>query len=136
MGDRIGFHVTGLKELDRALGKADKNLRTDLRDRLRDVADTVASEARNVARSKGLRDSGDLIAGIKPYVVSGGAGVRSSAVHRGFAYPNRLEFENRFGGVYGPRASLFPAIERSQKDIERDLEQVLEHLEDDFGGFK
>ena len=134
MADRVGFHIHGLAALDRALGKADKNLRKDLRDRLRDVAETVASEARSIASAKGLRRSGDLIANIRPVITTGAAAVRSGALHRGYEYPRRLEFESRFGGTYGPRASLLPAVEKSQGDIERDIEQMLDHLEEDFGG--
>jgi hypothetical protein len=129
----VDFQVKGLKELDRALGKADKNLRKNLRDHLRDVAGDVATKAREVASSKGLRQSGDLIGGIKPYALTGKAGVRSTAAHGGFAYPRRLEFEGRGGGPWGPRASLNPAVQASAGDIERGIERVLDQIEDDFG---
>lgn len=127
------MRVEGLRELDRALGKADKNLRKNLRDHLRDVAGNVATKAREVASSKGLRESGDLIGGIRPYALTGRAGVRSGAAHRGFAYPSRLEYENRGGGPWGPRASLNPAVQASKGDIERGIERVLDQIEDDFG---
>lgn len=130
----VGVRLRGLRELDRALGKADKGLRKNLRDGLRDIADTVASEARSTASRKGLRDSGDLIRGIKPFVRSGSAGVRSSAMHRGFAYPMRLEYENRVGGKYGPRASLNPAVEHAESDLVQDVEKWLGNMKADFEG--
>lgn len=124
----------GLKELDRALGKADKELRSGLRTTLREIADTVAVEARSIAESKGLRESGDLIRGIKPFALMGRAGVRSGAVHRGFAYPNRLEFEGRKGNSWGPRASLYPALERKQDDVNLKAERLLDRIADDLEG--
>src|SRR5688500_7109005 len=106
-----GVHITGLRDLDRALGKADKTLRAELRSRLKDIADIVAVEAREIASDVTSRDTGDLVRGIRPFALSGRAGVRSNAVHRGFEYPKRLEYEGRAGGVYGPRASLNPAAD-------------------------
>lgn len=121
-----GVNVRGLKELDRALGKADKTLRKDLRGRLREAAGVVAVEARAIAESKGLRQSGDLIRAIRPFVRSGSAGVRSGATHRGFAYPKRLE--------YGPgnRAHLNPAVDRKEAEIYERMETLLDEIERDF----
>jgi hypothetical protein len=125
----------GLKELDRALGKADKDLRASLRDSLKDVASIVAVEARSIAQSKGLRQSGDLIAGIKPYALTGKAGVRSTAKHRGFGYPARLEFEGRGAvGTWGNRASLYPALDRKQDEVTNRTEKLLDDLVDELGG--
>ncbi|MBX5461642.1 MAG: hypothetical protein IRZ28_11200 [Steroidobacteraceae bacterium] len=128
------FRVRGLKELDRALGRADKHLRKNLRALLRSVAEGVARDARSIAMSKGLRDSGDLIAGIKPYALTGRAGVRSNARHRGYGYPARLEFESRGGRSWGPRATLNPAVQRNKDEIERGIERVLDELGHDFAG--
>lgn len=133
-GSPVMIRVTGLRALDRALGRADKGLRRNLRDELKRVAETVAQDARSIAQSKGLRVSGDLIAGIKPYALTGRAGVRSNAVHGGYPYPRRLEYEHRGGGPYGPRASLTPAVEQNQAEIARGIERVLGHLEQDFAG--
>lgn len=131
---KVTVRFRGLDELDRALGKADKNLRKDLRDRLRDIAESVASEARSTVTRKGLVQSGDLKRGIRPFVRTGSAGVRSGAVHRGFEYPRRLEYENRAGGAYGPLASLNPAVDAGSDDLMRDAEQLLDHLVRDFSG--
>lgn len=134
MADQIGVRLHGLKALDRALGKADKNLRKNLRNELRSVAGEVAVKARTIAEAKGLRKSGDLIRGIRPFALSGRAGVRSSASHGGYEYPRRLEFEGRGSGRTGPRASLYPAVEASEGEIERGIERVLDNLGKDFSG--
>ncbi len=133
MGE-LDVRVRGLKQLDRALGKADKQLRKDLREQLRASAGIVAVEARGIAESKGLRASGDLISGIKPFALSGRAGVRSGAAHRGYEYPRRLEFEGRGGGEFGPRASLYPALENRSDDVLRATEQLLDDFADTFQG--
>ena len=128
------FRIKGLRQLDRALGKADKNLRKNLRGELKEIAEVVARRARGIAEAKGLRDTGDLIRGIKPYALTGRAGVRSNAVHRGFAYPARLEFEGRGAGGWGPRATLNPAVDQTRHEIERGIEQLLDRMETDFRG--
>lgn len=135
MTDNVGVRLRGLKQLDRALGKADKGLRKNLRDGLRDIAETGASEARSTATRKGLRASGDLIRNIRPFVRTGSVGIRSSATHGGFAYPLRLEYEDRQGGKYGPRATLGPALEHAEGDLAKDIEKWLDQLEGDFEGF-
>jgi hypothetical protein len=132
MPDRFGVHITGLRELDRALGRADKTLRTDLRNRLKAVAGVVSVEARGIASSKGLHVSGDLIRGISPFALTGRTGVRSTAKHGGYPYPLRLEYEGRSGGRFGPHATLIPAFERHEEDVARGAEQVLTDIERDW----
>lgn len=128
----MSVNIKGLRQLDRALGKTDKNLRKNLRDQLKQVAEEVAGDARAIATSKDLRQSGDLIAGIRPFALTGKAGVRNTATHRGFAYPSRHEYENRGGASYGPRASINPAVDRNQPEIRRGIEHVLDQLDRDF----
>lgn len=129
-----GVRFSGLKELDRALGKADKDLRSDLRARLKDVAEIVAAEARTIAGRKTRRNTGDLVKGIKPYALGGRAGVRSGAVHRGFNYPMRLEYEARGGSSYGPRASLNPALDAKQNEVSEAAERLVDELADSIEG--
>jgi hypothetical protein len=126
------IRIRGLRDLDRALRRADRGLQRELRGRLRAIATDVATEARAIAASKGLRESGDLIAKTRPFVRAKGAGVRSSAMHRGFAYPKRLEFEGRRGATYGPRASLFPALTARRNSVFAAAERLLDDLADDF----
>lgn len=59
--------------------------------------------------------------------------MRSGAVHGGYAYPGRLEYEGRGGGKAGPRASLNPAVDAKQDDILRATERLLDDVADDFG---
>ena len=128
-----GVQIRGLKDLDRALGKADKNLRKDLRLKLKAVAEIVAVGARAKAQAKGLRQSGDLVRGIKPFALTGKAGVRSGAMHRGYSYPSRLEWENGGDGP-GPRASLLPAYDEAKPVVLAETERLLDRLADDFHG--
>lgn len=130
----VGVRFRGLRELDRALGKADRTLRSGLRARLREAGQVVAVKARQIAESKGLRDSGDLIRSIRPFAVTGRAGVRASATHHGYAYPMRLEFEARAGGTYGPRAFLNPAVEAKEHEIVEGMSRFLDVVADDFEG--
>lgn len=128
------IRVKGLKQLDRALGKADKRLRNDLRRKLRNIAGDVAETARDIVASKGLVQSGDLRASIQPFALTGRAGVRATATHRGYAYPSRLEYENRAGEVYGPNAFLNPAVDRRIDDVTRSMEGLLDDIANDFEG--
>lgn len=132
MPDRAASSISihGLKDLDRALGKMDKSLRTDLRQRLKGVADIVAQEARSIARPH--RHSGDLISGIKPISIAGGAAVRSGAMHGGYPYPARLEYEGRKGRAFGPLASINPAVDRRLDDLDRETERILDELQQEF----
>jgi hypothetical protein len=123
----IGLEVQGLRELQRALRKADRDLLTGLRSKLRGVAAITATEARALAAAKTQRGTGDLIRGIKPFVVAGGTGVRSSAIHRGFAYPRRLEFEHG-----GRRASLYPAYQRTLPAVLAAGESMMSEIERDL----
>jgi hypothetical protein len=129
----VTVKIKGLRDLDRALGKADKDLRKDLRGRLKAVAMIVATGARAKAEAKGLRQSGDLIRGIKPYALTGKAGVRSGAMHRGYNYPARVEYEGGNRGP-GPRATLNPAYEESKAAVLVELERLLDDFADNFEG--
>lgn len=119
---------SGLRELDRALGRTDKDLRTILRNDLRAVAEIVAAEARHIAHEKDLVDSGDLVRMIQPFALVRGAGVRSSATHRGYRYPRRLEYENRDGAEYGPHATVLPAVEEKKGEVYAKAELLLDRL--------
>lgn len=125
--------LKGLRELDQALGRADKDLRKRLRKELKDIANIVAIGARAKAESVTTRRSGDLIRGIKPYALTGKAGVRSGAMHRGYSYPSRLEYEGGGRGP-GPRASLLPAYEEAKPVVFAESERLLDRLAHDFGG--
>lgn len=123
------YQSRGLDEFQQAMGRAGKELRRELRSELRGVSRDVAIAARGFATRRTVRRTGDLIAGIRPYEVRGprlGFGVVSDAVHRGYGYPRRLEFEGGFRGP-GKRASLIPGVELKRAATEKRLETVLNH---------
>lgn len=126
-GPPVDLRFKGLKELDKALGKADKKLRKELRNRFKGVAGVVATEARSVAESKGLRKSGDLIRGIRPFSTGARTGVRSSATHAGYNYPQRLEYDE--GGL---RATLGPALEAKGDEVFQAAEGLIDDIADEF----
>lgn len=119
---------SGLRELDRALGKANKDLRTVLRRDLKEAAAETAAKAQVIAREKDLVRSGDLVRKIQPFALASGAGVRSTSIHRGYRYPRRLEYEGRGSDEYGPLASLLPAVEQTKGEIYLRAEMLLERL--------
>ena len=132
------IRVEGLGRLVRDFGRMQKELRTGLQDELKEAAEIVAVEARAIAAAKGLRVSGDHIAGIRTFAKSSVVGVRAGATHRGFAYSKRLEYEGRSGGLlrgrgsYGPRASLMPALEQTRPEVHDRVDRVLDRIEDIF----
>lgn len=128
------IHVSfqGLAALDRALAKADVNLRAGLRVELKAVAGVVATEAQSIAEQKGLVRSGDLIRKIQPFAFIGRAGVRSTSIHRGYAYPRRLEFEGSGSDTYGPDATLLPALEAKGDELFDLASRLLDKFAEDF----
>ena len=127
--------ISGLKELDAALGQADKRLQQDLRRELKAIAASVVVGARAKAEANTTRHSGDLIAGIKPFAFGGKFGVESGALHRGYSYPRRLEYEGGGGaGNPGPRASLIPAFEEAMPVVLAETERLLDKTVQDFFG--
>src|SRR6266542_4236882 len=108
----IEIKTEGIGQLLRALNKVDKDLRSTVRAGLVAVAGMVSVEARQIAEQKGLRQSGDLIAGIRPGFRSSYAYVADTARHRGYNYPARIEFEKK----YGDRSFLVQAVEHKQAE--------------------
>lgn len=128
MVDQPVVRIGGLRDFDRALGKADKDLRTVLRNDLKEIAMVVAEEAVTIAEQKGLVRSGDMVRRIAPFSLVRGTGVRSSSRHRGYAYPRRLEYEGRNGDEYGPNASLLPAVEAKKDELFALADGLLDRL--------
>lgn len=131
---QLDVRFRGLRELQRALGKVDKAAKKDVQRKLKDIAESVASDARAVARGKGLVESGDLVSGLVSFARTSGAGVRSRAMHRGYNYPRQLEYERRGGRGYGPNASIGPALERQRNHVFDAAEELLDEIADEFGG--
>jgi hypothetical protein len=116
--------VEGLNELIRALRKAQSSVAPMVTAELRKLATAVAEEAKR--RAPGPR-SGDLVRSIKPSVRIGRAEVRTSATHRGYIYPGRLEY----GDLNLP--FLGPAIEAKRGEIESGIENVIDRVVDSSG---
>lgn len=73
------LHVEGFKQLSKALAMSEAELRKDFRAELRAVGGVVKEEAKRLAAAHGLRDSGDLIAGIKLSVTKSSVAIYETA---------------------------------------------------------
>lgn len=130
----MGVRIRGLREFQRALQKADRNVAAKLRRDLRELAMEVAREARSLAAQRTTRRTGDLERGIRPFARQGAVGVASTAEHGGYQYPRRLEFEGRGSTGYGPRASLYPAADEAAPELEAKAMGVLDETTRILGG--
>lgn len=111
----VTIKVQGLKELDRAFGKVDKDLRKELRVALKEAAGIVADDARGRAERFGSKTAG----GIKPYSLTGSAVVRQSIGGR------------RIRPVFGSilmRDALLPAVEAQQEKVVARLDRMLDEV--------
>lgn len=117
-----GVQVTGLKELQRNLKRADSELPKQLRAGFKEVGKTVADEAKRIAEGKGLVLTGRLVRSIRPSVRGTTAVIRDTAKQRGFNYPARYEFGDR------KRPFLVPAVKAKEGQIVRDLEEVINRV--------
>lgn len=121
--------VRGVRELNRALKRAGVDTRRELRLEMLKISGLVAGRAREIAEAEGLRDSGALIARIRPGATATAAVVRESAVKKstkwpaGFRYPAVYEY-----GKGGARAFLRPARDRSLVEAEELLERMIERV--------
>lgn len=129
MAETFEIRTEGVGQLLRALNKVDKDLRTKIRAALLSIAGLVAVEARQIAESKGLKQSGDLIASIRPGMRSGYAYLADTARHGGYNYPARIEFEKK----YGDRSFLGPAVEHRRVESMLALEAVLDRIVSEAG---
>lgn len=120
--------VEGLQELIRDFGRLEKGIAKEVRAELKDVAGIVAEEARSIAESVGLRDSGRLIRTTRPFARGATAGVRTTATRNGYPYGLRYEFEGRGGDAAGPRAYLAPALEEKSDAVVEELGEVIDRL--------
>lgn len=117
-----GVQITGLKELQRDLKRADAELPKQLRVAVKGIGQTVADEAKRIAEGNGLVLTGRLVRSIRPSVRGMTAVIRDTAKQRGFNYPVRYEFGDR------RRPFLVPAVQRKEGEIVRDLEEVINRV--------
>lgn len=125
------IRVEGLAELRRSFGKMDKALNKEYRERLKGIAGIVADEAKDIAGSKGLKDSGKLIKSIKPGTSGAKAIVRAGATKRGYPYPAVWEYRRDGKG----RPFLGPALEDKADEVIDALGSMLDEVAES-GGFK
>ncbi len=118
-----GFNlkVENLRELDRALGKVSKGVRSELRKGIKEAGSVVADAAKEIATRNGLVESGNLVRKIAISATGSAVFVRANARRRGYNYASRYEFQDG-----GARAFLRPA--RDQKGEEA-VEGVFETIE-------
>lgn len=149
-------HVDGLKELNKALKAAGDGAEKDLRRELKQAGVIVRDEAQRIARGKNLVDTGALVRGIRigyrrtsvtVYETAsrrssvGRAGFRRSSRHQRVAshvrggggivdypYPVVYEFGGRGQGQLGPRAFMYPALERRSDEVVRIVGRVVDEF--------
>ncbi len=109
-------YVRGLRELNRDLGRMDKNLKRELQASLRAVAEPVAADARSKAIRFGPATSEKIRAGSS----RGQAVVRQNARRTTGARPD-------FGSLL-MRTVLVPALVENEEMIVKGVEEMLDHL--------
>lgn len=123
MAIRADIRVQGLDQVVRGFRRIDGSLAREVQMELKSIAGFVADDARTYATAIGLRDSGDLAHGIKPFYRGATAGVRSTVKRRGYPYGGVYEF-----GKGGARAFLAPTVKRDEAKIVEAFEDMLDRL--------
>ena len=121
--------VTGLNELVRAFGRIDKGMSRQFRQQLRvGVGGPVAQDMKELARSRGLRQTGKLINSIRPAVRGATLFINASATNKGYPYPAVYEF-----GRGGARSFMQPVVYRLDAGLlEERMGGFLEWIEQEF----
>lgn len=120
--------VEGLRELERAFGAADRELRNDFRDALEESAAPVRSDAQALAGSGVIRNlhAGDPWAGMRTGVgrsVAWVAPMERGAKGRG----NQRRRRRRFADLLVDRA-MEPALDLSVAKVEARFEQLMDEV--------
>jgi hypothetical protein len=121
------IRVTGLRELDRAFGKANRALSNDLKDALAEAAAPVRSDAQILAAAS-IRNVGQgdpwsrMLVGVRSWVAYV-APVERGVKGRGNARRRRP----RFGDLLLGRA-MEPALERNIGNVERRFEGLIDEV--------
>jgi hypothetical protein len=112
--------VKGLKELQRTLRDADKNLRASVRKELREAGEIVRSEAATLFSPRDARSA---------------AGYKVRVRQRGVAVEQSLRKTTGLHPEYGSlqmRDALLPALDAKEGEVVSHLEGMLDRLADDF----
>lgn len=120
MADTV--HVTGLRELNRGLKRADADTAKILRKRYKDVGDIVRAEA----QSRFSRYDAGSAAGFKTRVRQNGIIVEQSK--------RRVTGLRGDYGALQMRRALLPSLDDKRDDVVRELEQAVEEIADMVGG--
>lgn len=115
------IRIEGLRELERALKAADVDAAKGLRKELREAAKIVSLDARARAGRFGARTA----MGMVPRVRSGLVAVAEQS--RGRTTGKRPDF-----GRVQMRVALEPALEAKRDEVERHIEDMLDHVADGF----
>lgn len=134
-------YIEGLSDLRYRVRKIDPRLQRGIRIVLKEAAEIVAVEARDIAPEG---PTGDLKHSIRAFTRGNYAGVRAPAVRvsraypQGYPYPRRLEFEGGIAGTIrgvggttpGPRAFLAPALENKHDEVVERVARLLDDIAD------
>ena len=126
------IQVEGLSDLMRSLGSLESDLPREIRLELREIVGSVATEARRIAESLGLkspdpgRQNTTLIDGIKPSVRGSVGYVREVAVRTiglgaPYSYPRLYEYAR-------DRSFMRTALEHKHVDAEARVNRMLGRL--------
>lgn len=131
MASSAAIRVEGLSELRRGFKKMDGELGREYRDRIKGIAGIVADEAKSIAESKGLEESGKLIKSIKPGTRGTTGLVRAGATRNGYPYPAVWEYRKDGKG----RPFMTPALEHKRDEVVDELGKMLDDVFES-GGFR
>lgn len=120
------IHVTGLRELDRAFGKANRALNNDLRDALAEAASPVRADAQMLAAAS-IRNvqEGDPWSRMRIGVGRWVAYV--APLERGVKGRSGRRRRPRFADLLLARA-MEPAVDRNASKVEKRLEGLLDDV--------
>ena len=121
--------VRGLADLQRALKTADKNVRLGVRRELRQVAEPVRADAQELAAAE-IRNIGPAWSRMRTGVTRRVVYVAPRQRSRASRTNPRLRRPNLAGLLMGQ--AMEPALQRHQPQIEREMEQMLDRVADQF----
>lgn len=122
--------VKGYRELQRAVARADRQLKNDLRDRLKDVAEPVRADAERLARRE-IENIGDRWSQMR-------VGVTTKVVYvapkqRGVKSRARAQYRRPKLAPLLMNRAMDPALDQNRQEIEHGLERFIDEVERRWG---
>lgn len=119
----MAVRVKGVRELERAFARADKHMRSDMRDTLEEAAQPVRRDAQTLAAGV-TRGAGDPWSRMRV------------GSYRSIAYVAPVERGNRLGSTTARRAfadrllgrAMIPALERNTAQVARRVEGLIDEM--------